>query len=227
MAPITRPAIRPFVTLANIALLTMLSFAGSAHAVLADSIQVKLFAPDFTATPYAQAAPLATGILAGNLGGTGDISTNMVDDERISFSGDSIHIRVGSASSDGFTTGWGAGAKYELSGLSVQNMLITGVTVSAFDGYLNTGFTGLASPSPGALVNLGGTSSLRVLSFTLDDTLQFVDRGMGSAYNYAEFRIALITQEMPPVPEPGTLVLMVLGGLGLLAHQQRKASRGG
>ena len=227
MASITRPTLRSSMTMASVALVTMLSFASPAQAVLADSILVKLFAPDFTAEPYMQPAPLATGIPAGNLGGSGDISTNMVDDERISFSGDSIHIRVGSASSDGFTTGWGAGAKYELSGISVQNMLITGVTVSAFDGYLDAGFTGLASPSPGALVSLGGTSSLRVLSFTLDDTLQFVDRGNGSAYNYAEFRIALITQEMPPVPEPGTLVLMVLGGLGLVAHQRRKASRGG
>ena len=227
MATTTRPALRPSMTLARIALVTLLWFASSAHAVLADSIQVKLFAPDVTAAPYMQAAPLATGILAGNLGGIGAISTSMVDDEQISFSGDSIRIRVGSASADGFTTGWGAGAKYELSGISVQNMLITGVTVSAFDGYLDTGVTGLASPSPGTLVSLGGTSSLRVLSFALDDTLQFVNRGRGSAYNYAEFRIALITQEMPPVPEPGTLVLMVLGGLGLVAHQRRKASRGG
>ena len=82
------------------------------------------------------------------------------------------------------------------------------------------------SPSPGALVSLGGAGN-SVLSFTLNDTLKFVDRGFGSSYNYAEFRIALITQEMPPVPEPGTLVLMVLGGLGLVAHLRRKASRGG
>ena len=226
MASITRPALRSSMTMASVALVTMLSFASPAQAVLADSILVKLFAPAFTAEPYMQAAPLATGILAGNLGGSGDISTNMVDHERISFSGDSIHIRVGSASADGFTTGWGAGAKYELSGISVQNMLITGVTVSAFDGYLDAGFTGLASPSPGALVSLGGTGN-SVLSFTLNDTLKFVDRGLGSSYNYAEFRIALTTQQMPPVPEPGTLVLMVLGGLGLVAHQRRKASRGG
>lgn len=224
MKNITRPAPRPFATLASIALITTLSMAGSAQAELLDTVSVSLVAPNILDAALTQAAPLATGILAGNLGGTGDISTAMLDDEQITFEGDSILLRVASDGSSA-STGWGTGARYELTGITVVDRLITGVAVFAWDGYGATGsFSGLASPAAVALVNLSGTPSLRSITFTLDDSLQFVDRGNGPIYNYAEFRIDLLSQ---PVPEPGQWLLMAAGlaSLGLLAARRRRGPR--
>ena len=224
MPPVTRPTLWPRSPLASIALISALSVGAPAQAALLDPVSVTLVAPAFFDPPLEQSAPLATGIVAGNLGGTGDISRAMLDNEKISFSGDSILLRV---ASDGgaLTTGWGAGARYELTGITVVDSLITGVAVYAWDGYGSTGtFSGLANPAAAVLVSLGGTALSRSLSLTLDDSLQFNDRGNGLIYNYVEFRIDLLSQ---PVPEPGQWLLMAvgLGGLGLLAAQRRRGLR--
>lgn len=144
----------------------------------------------------------------------------MLDNERITFSGNSIRIRVGAGSANGLNPGFGALARYQLNGLAVVGEVITGFTAYAFDGYGTTGpATGLApGVVPGSLVQLGINADS--ISFKLDNTLTFVDRGLGSSFNYAEFRIDLLSQ---PIPEPGTWLMMLagLGGVAGMAARRR------
>jgi hypothetical protein len=194
-----------------------LVMAPAAQAALHDTIVVALEAPEFHSPALVQAAPLATGVLAGNLGGLGEISAAMVDDESIRFDGDAILLRVGSASDSGLTTGWGSGARYLISGIGVVGAVITGVNVAAYDGFGVSGTTGLAAGAvPASFVS--GNAGFSTIVFTLDDALQFVDRGNGSAGNYAEFRIDLVSQ---PVPEPAQWLLMAGGLAGLLLARRR------
>ncbi len=198
-------------------LLCALALAPAAQAALRDTITVALEAPAFHSPALEQAAPLATGVLAGNLGGLGDISAVMVDDESIRFDGDAILLRVGSASDTGQTTGWGSGARYLISGIGVVGAVITGVNVAAFDGFGTSGTTGLSTGlAPVSFVS--GNAGFSTIVFTLDDSLQFTDRGNGSAGNYAEFRIDLVSQ---PVPEPAQWLLMAGGLAGLLLARRR------
>jgi PEP-CTERM motif len=207
-----RPAARVVAGLA-----TALALAPAAQAALRDTIVVTLEAPDFHSPGLVQAAPLATGVLAANLGGLGDISVAMVDDESIRFDGDAILIRVGSASDSGLTTGWGSGARYLISGIGVEGAVITGVDVLAYDGFGTSGTSGLAAgAAPGSFLTVNADYSTIV--FALDDSLQFLDRGNGSAGNYAEFRIDLLSQ---PVPEPAQWLLMAGGLAGLLLARRR------
>lgn len=203
---------------AALAALSPLLVATSAQADLLDTITVELIAPngvesDPTAFGLSQPAPLATGVLAMNLGGSGEISGFMLDNEQIAFSGNSILIRVAAGSGDGLNPGYGDGAHYLLTGLAVAGETITGMTVYGFDGYSTLGpATGLAvGVIPGSLVQLG--AGAHSISFNLDNALTLRDRGNGGSLNYAEFRIDLQTQ---PVPEPGSW-LMMLAGLGGLA----------
>lgn len=199
--------------------------ATSASAVLLNTLSVDLIAPlgvesDPTPFTFSQAAPLATGVLASNLGGAGPISGYMLNNEQITFSGNSILIRVAAGSVNGLNPGYGTGARYQLNGLAVLGEVITGFTAYAFDGYGTTGtFSGLnAGVLPNSLVQLGaGATSL---SFKLDNTLTFVDRGLGGSNNYAEFRIDLLSQ---PIPEPGTWLMMFagLGGMAGLVARRR------
>ncbi len=136
--------------------------ATSAGAVLLNTVSVELIAPvgiESDSTPFtlSQAAPLATGVLASNLGGVGLISGYMLNNEQITFSGNSILIRVAAGSTDGLNPGYGSGARYQLNDLAVVGQVITGFTAYAFDGYGTTGtFTGLnAGVLPSSLVQLG------------------------------------------------------------------------
>lgn len=199
--------------------------ATSANAVLLDTVTVELIAPlgtQLNLAPFTliQAAPLATGVLAFNLGGSGPISDFMLDNEKITFSGNSILIRVGAGSTNGFNPGFGLGARYQLNGLAVAGEVITGFTAYAFDGYGTTGtFTGLApGVLPSSLVQLGVNADS--INFKLDNTLTFVDRGLGGSLNYAEFRIDLVSQ---PIPEPGSWLMMLagLGGVAGMAARRR------
>ncbi len=196
--------------------------ATSAGAVLLNTVSVELIAPvgiESDSTPFtlSQAAPLATGVLASNLGGVGLISGYMLNNEQITFSGNSILIRVAAGSTDGLNPGYGLGARYQLNDLAVVGQVITGFTAYAFDGYGTTGtFTGLnAGVLPSSLVQLGVNATS--LSFKLDNTLTFVDRGLGGSFNYAEFRIDLLSQ---PVPEPGSWLLMLAGVAGVTARRR-------
>lgn len=201
---------------------------GSAQADFAADITVRLVAPggltlDTTPIDLSQTVPvadLANGVRAANLGGSGDVSDFMLDDERVFFSGNSILLRagVGDSINGELTTGYlGAGgspARYEISGLSITGQLITGFTVYAFDGYQTTGATGLLSPAnPASLVQLVNAGTV---SFDLS-SIVFVDR-FGGASNYAEFRIDLLTT---PVPEPATWLLLACGLLPLLRRRGR------
>lgn len=197
----------------------LLAAAGSARAALLDTLSVRLEAPSDPGAPYIQSLPLSGGIVAPNLGGTGDISLKMLDDERIAVEGHSFLVRVAAGSADGLATGWGDQARYVVSGIAVAGAHITGFSVHAFDGFARSGSSsGLAAglvPADFVSFNAG----FDTLQFRLDDGLAFTDRGLGGAFNYAEFRIDLVTgigPPPPPVPEPGTLWLVALGGAGLL-----------
>ena len=225
MQQVPIPTLRRAAAFATVVALSTLVVATSASAALLDTVLVDLIALNGTEldplTPISliQLAPLATGVLAVNLGGAGPISNFMLDDERITFSGNSILIRVGAASVNGLNPGFGAGARYELTGLAVAGEVITGFTAYAFDGYGTTGtFTGLAPGVLPSLVQLGVNADS--ISFKLDNTLTFVDRGLGGSLNYAEFRIDLLSQ---PIPEPGTWLMMLagLGGLAGMAARRR------
>lgn len=211
-----------------------LSIALVALPALADfsgDIQVQLLAPGGTTAggpaPIALSqtvlvADLAAGVLAANLGGAGDVSGFMLDNERIFFSGNAILLRVavGDDTAGVFTTGYlGAGgqaARYVIGGLGITGQAITGFTVTAFDGFAASGFSGLLSPAdPTALVQ---QLNAHTFSFNLD-SLVFVHRaGLGSGDNYAEFRIDLLTS---PVPEPSTALLLPAGGLLMLLRRRR------
>lgn len=228
MQRVQHPTLKRAAVTAVVAALSSLVVATSARADLLDTISVELIAPNGTeidpsAFTLSQAAPLSTGVLAENLGGSGDISGFLLDDEQITFSGNSILIRVGAASENGLNPGYGDGAHYLLTGLAVAGETITGMTVYGFDGYSTLGpATGLAvAVIPGSLVHLG--AGAHSISFDLDNALTFRDRGNGGSLNYAEFRIDLQTQ---PVPEPANW-LMLLAGLGGLAGAlgRRRAQR--
>jgi hypothetical protein len=192
----------------------------SAQADFASDITVRLVAPgglthDTTPLDLSQTVPvadLANGVRAGNLGGSGDVSDFMQDDERVFFSGNSILIRAaaGDFSGDVLTTGYlganGSPARYEISGLAITGQLITGFTAYAFDGFAMSGFSGLQSPaSASSLVQQTGPGTL---SFDLS-SIVFAERNVGQSDHFAEFRIDLLTT---PVPEPATWLLLA-GGL--------------
>ena len=203
----------------------------SAQADFAADVTVRLVAPGgltFDTTPIdlsqtVAVADLASGVRAGNLGGSGDISDFMLDDERVFFSGNAIFIRAaaGDFTSGVSTTGYlganGTPARYEISGLAITGQVITGFTAYAFDGFATSGFTGLQSPgSPASLVQL---TSPGTLSFDLS-SIVFVQRTGGQSGDYAEFRIDLLTT---PVPEPATWLLMAGGLLPLLLRRSRRS----
>jgi hypothetical protein len=211
-----------------IAGLAMLMASWSASADFSADITVKLLAPGGTsedATPISltqtiAVADLASGVLAGNLGGTGDISGFMLDDERVSFAGNAILLRLAAGGEAGgqLTTGYLADgldpARYEISGLAVPGHLITGYTVQAFDGFASSGSSGLLAPAvPASLVFLFNNNTI---SFNLD-SIVFVPRFAGQTENYAEFRIDLLTT---PVPEPQPAWLLLAGGALLLLRRR-------
>jgi hypothetical protein len=203
-----------------------LLLAGPALADLQDTIVVKLAAPagietDPTPFEFTQAAPLASGVVAANLGGSGAISDFMLDFESITFAGDAVLIRVGAGAESGLNPGFGDGARYEISGLAVPGFIITGFTVSAFDGYADSGATGLDDGLlPSSLVSINATFD--TLSLTLDNNLSFRDRGLGGSNNFAEFRIELLTQ---PIPEPASVALMLAGLLAVAVRVRALAGR--
>lgn len=230
---------RQRIVLSLAAALSALLFNGVARAALAGDVNVQLIAPGGVSSdpnPFTlqQTAPLADGIKALNIGGdgTGAISSYMLDNEQIVFSGNSVLIRVAAGADDGLgtptslTSGYlGQGtdhARYELGGLSIPNFVITGLSVYAFDGYATSGsaatsgLAGWTSSLPGSFAHLIGANTI---SFDLD-TMVFKDRGFGSAGAYAEFRIDLKTEAVTAVPEPSTLALMALGLLGLAAARR-------
>ena len=204
----------------------------AAHADFAGDVTVQLIAPggliaDPTPISLAQTvavANLASGVVAANLDGTGDISAFMLDNERVFFSGNSILIRagvgdvLGGALVTGFLGAGGSAARYEISGLTITGQAITGFTAYAFDGFATSGTsnaTGLLSPaSAGSLVQ---QVNAHTISFDLS-SIVFTPRFAGDTDNYAEFRIDLLTT---PVPEPAAWLLLASGLLPLLRRSRR------
>jgi hypothetical protein len=206
----------------------------SARADFQSDITVKLIAPggvqgDSTPISVSQlvtTANLATGIQSLLHLGNGDVSNYLADNEFVSFSGDSIHVRSYSGT-DAFTTGYlgggGEHARYEFDGLSIAGKTITGFTVYAFDNFLTSGFSGLASPLLASdLVNF---IDPHTVSLDLDNIV-FKDRGTGSGSAYADFRIDLTTRDNASgggnsLPEPATLALLAIAAFGALAARRR------
>lgn len=219
-------------------------FALPAMATLVSPIQVSLLAPggstvDPTPLLLTQTVSSATPITTGDGGDIGDF---MLPSEQIALDGDSILIRAAQGDSLGGTGYLGDGtghARYEFSALGITGRTLTGFNVFAFDGYANSGVTGVTSGVGVSLVDTNADTFLDTLIFNLDDLL-FVDRGHGESENFAEFRIDIlstpnITPPPPPptgVPEPGTLILAA-AALGALRFSLRRAggkvteSRGG
>ncbi|KQW46367.1 MULTISPECIES: PEP-CTERM sorting domain-containing protein [unclassified Roseateles] len=203
----------------------------AAQADFANGITVNLIAPggivdDPTPIALSQAvafADLASGVQAGNLGGAGDISAFMLDDERIFFSGTMILMRVavGDTTNDVWTTGYlgsgGEHARYQFDGIAFTGRVITGILVYAYDGFATSGpasASGLLSPAdPMVLVHQVDADSI---AFDLD-TLVFKQRFAGQANNFAEFRIDLVTA---PVPEPAVSLLLAAGLLVVLRRRR-------
>lgn len=184
-------------------------------------------------------ADLANGVMALNLGGSGDVSSLMLDNERVFFVGNSIRLRAGVGDDTGnvYTTGWlGAGgehARYLFDNLQIAGQTIVGFNVYAFDGFATSGGigdTGLMSPANAAdLVTLVDADTI---SFDLD-SIVFKHRVDGSSLNFAEFRIDLITRDTGTgggdigggnnLPEPATLALFAIAALGARAARRRHA----
>lgn len=234
-----RLASSPVRSLIGAALGTLLALSSmSARANFVSDITVKLIAPggvlgDPTATPISVSqlvttANLGTGIQSVVHGGSGAVSNFLADNEFVSFSGDYIHVSSYSGTTV-FTTGYlglgGEHARYEFDALSIAGKIITGFTVYAFDDFLTSGFSGLASPLPASgLVNL---IDPHTVSLDLDNIV-FKDRGTGSGAAHADFRIDLITRDASTgpgggnnLPEPATLALFAIAALGAGAARRR------
>lgn len=203
-----------------------------ALADFAGDVTVKLLAPGGTTgggpdpidlSQTVAFADLATGVQAANLGGTGDISAFMLDNERIVFTGTMILMRVGVGDDTGgvLTTGYlgsgGEHARYQFDGIAFSGRTITDVLVYAYDGFATSGpasASGLLSPGdPAVLVHKIDADTY---SFDLD-TLQFKQRFAGGSDNYAEFRIDFITAA---VPEPAAWLLLAAGLLPVLRRRR-------
>lgn len=206
-------------------------------------ITVKLIAPggiigDTTPISVSQlvnTANFATGIHTGD---GGNVGSWMLAGEEVTFVGETIRVRAfaGDVTVSGSVTGYlglfGDHARYEFDGLSIAGKTIVGLSVTAFDGYAASGFSGLApSVSAASLVHLIDADTV---SFYLDDIL-FKDRGInvGSSEDHADFLITLITRDNSTgpgptdpgntVPEPASLALFMVAALGASAVRRRRA----
>ncbi|WIT13916.1 PEP-CTERM sorting domain-containing protein [Paucibacter sediminis] len=208
------------------ALLGSLALSLAAHAALLSPVQVQLLAPggytdgtntDSTPISATESAAVATGVSVGS----GDVGGWMLSDEFIQFDGNSIRLRLeaGADSNGIFSTGYlgaaGEHARYVFSGLNITGFTIVGVLASAFDGFADSGSTGLAGPGPAQdFVHLLDAHSV---SFDLDELLFVGTHTFNGVYRYMDVRLDLQTRPdtSNPVPEPGSLALTLLA-MGLL-----------
>ncbi|MBT9456158.1 MAG: hypothetical protein IV092_02385 [Burkholderiaceae bacterium] len=145
--------------------------------------------------------------------------------EQIGFSGNSIRMTLATGAELGngdWVTGYlgagGAHARLDFSNLNIAGQQIVGLVLSDRDGFLDTGFSGLVSPTdPSSYIKL-----LNAHQLTVDlDTLVFKDRGTGSSNGRVDLRIDLVTVAVPELP---TGSLLLAGGLlmGGLLHRRRR-----
>jgi len=212
------------------ALLGSLALSLAAHAALLSPVQVQLLAPGGTAQGdppinASQSAAVATGISIGS----GAIGNWMLDDEFIQFDGNSIRLRLeaGADSNGIFSTGYlgaaGEHARYVFSGLNITGFTIVGVLASAFDGFADSGSTGLAGPDTAQ--HYAHWLDAHSVSFDLDELLFVGTHTFNGSYRYMDVRLDLQTRPdtSNPVPEPGSLALTLLA-MGLLWRGRSTAS---
>ena len=200
-----------------------------AQANLVDSVNVTLDAPGGISgiglpINVSQAAPLATGIVAGD--GTNIGSNYMLTGEFIKFNSSLdqvlMHIAAGAGDTSRgipLTTGYlgsgGQHARYDFSGLGVSGATITG--------YQLISVSGLLSPTLASdFIQLTSPSSLSVYL----DNLVFAPNSAGDSFAGADLTIKLLSQPVivGTVPEPATLALVLVGLGGIVTL--RRASRG-
>lgn len=232
-----RLASSPVRSLIGAAFGTLLALASmSAQANFVSDITVKLIAPggiQGNSTPISVSqlvttANLTTGVQAGDGGAIG--SGWMLTGEAVTFNGDTIHVRSYAGFDDGagnLSTGYlgsvAGHARYEFDGLSIAGKTIVGATISAFDNFASSGFSGLSSPAASSLLH-----SIDANTVSLDlDSILFVDRGTGTSTAHADFLITLVTQDAGTgpgggnVPEPAMLALFAIAALGAGAARRR------
>nr|WP_316643992.1 hypothetical protein [uncultured Roseateles sp.] len=216
--------------LCSVAALTLSSLlATPAQAAFSANVTISLLAPggivgDSTPISGSDVVSGADGLKLS----TGDgsfIGGWMLSLEQISFSGNSIRMTIATgaelANGDwvtGYLGAGGAHARYSFSNLNITGQQIVGLVLSDKDGFLDTGFSGVFSPSdPSSYVKLLGAHQL-----TVDlDTLIFKDRGTGSSNGHVDLRIDLVTAAVPELPSAS---LLLAGGLlmgGLLRRRRR------
>lgn len=168
---------------------------------------------------------LADGPFAGDgvhlaAGDGSNIGAWMLTGEYISFADSAIQLRINAGQTDdagALVTGYlGLGtdhALYDFAGLSVGGLAVASFNAVALGG------TGSTPSDVNSLVHLTGGNSL---SIDLD-TLVFDPANCGGTGNcFVEFRIDLTASTTPPVPEPGTIPLMLAGGALVAAAVRRQ-----
>jgi len=225
MRPHRHLAAPPWRTLAGAAALAVL-LAAPAQAALISPVSLSLFSPGGITTDGVTVSPFTTltqnvdpavGVAAGD---GSDIGGFMQSSEFISFSGNSILLRVatgaalaGGALTSGYLGAGGDHARYQFDNLQIAGQTIIGYSMAAP--------TGVAS---GGQVVLNSTHSL---SLWLDD-LVFTPNALGQSYAGGDFRIDLLTAPVNPppdngVPEPAGWLLVAAALAALRLVPRRRA----
>ncbi len=209
------------------AVLSSVFWAQPASASLVGPVTVSLLSPgglvtglvsgdviDTTPIALTQVAALNVGITPA---GSGDISGFMLPLDSITFSGDSILLRVAAGTQlangaivSGYLGLGGAHARYVFDGLAIQGASIAGAAITTLGG---------ASGAGGQLTAPGR------FEFFLDELLFTPIPGVGSGDLHGDFRIDLRSGTLTPpgtVDEPGgaALVLLALAALRLVPRRR-------
>lgn len=227
LASIARKAVSP--VLASMTTLLMLGASAAHAAALTGQVTASLYSSS-TTLDAADTVSVGPGIeiSAGNGTNIGALMISGVTSpggvtisEAINFQSLSIALRILAGAEDAQrrpVTGWGADARYEFSGLTLDTGTISGVSVigSAAD---ISNFSSLSS-----WVHWSSSTPGTIL-FDIDDII-FVDK---SGVDWADITINLQVSTAPPdegtVPAPGTVALVGLALAAAAAARRRSRPR--